>query len=88
MRHCHLRLTLPRAPARLRSKQRAPLYTLFDPLHRQVLQKILAEFGHRTGHEHPHFRTAINNYAVLLSAMDWSLFQLLSLEAHFSPAGL
>ena len=58
-----------------------------EPLYRQVL-RILAEFGHRTGHEHPHFRTAINNYAVLLSAMGWSLFQLLSLEADFSPAGL
>ena len=38
------------------------------PLYRQVLQ-ILAEFRHRTGHAHPHFRTAINNYATLLSAM-------------------
>jgi len=34
--------------------------------------KILAEFWHRTGHEHPHFRTAINNYARLISAMDLS----------------
>jgi tetratricopeptide repeat protein len=39
-----------------------------EPLFRQVL-RILAEFGHRTGHEHPHFRTAINNYAGLISAM-------------------
>ncbi len=39
-----------------------------EPLYRQVL-RILAEFGHRTGHEHPHFRTVINNYADLLSAM-------------------
>ena len=31
-----------------------------EPLYRQVL-RILAEFGHRTGHEHPHFRTAIEN---------------------------
>jgi hypothetical protein len=31
-----------------------------EPLFRQVL-RILAEFGHRTGHEHPHFRTAIDN---------------------------
>src|SRR5271165_5286398 len=31
-----------------------------EPLYRQML-RILAEFGHRTGHEHPHFRTAINN---------------------------
>ena len=28
-----------------------------EPLFRQVL-RIFAEFGHRTGHEHPHFRTA------------------------------
>ena len=42
-----------------------------EPLYRQVL-RILAEFGHRTGHEHPHFRTAINNYAGLLSAMGLS----------------
>ena len=38
-----------------------------EPLLRQVL-RILAEFGHRTGHEHPHFPTAIDNYAVLISA--------------------
>jgi tetratricopeptide (TPR) repeat protein len=42
-----------------------------EPLFRQVL-RILAEFGHRTGHEHPHFRTAINNYAGLISAMGLS----------------
>jgi hypothetical protein len=41
------------------------------PLFRQVL-RILAEFGHRTGHEHPHFRTAIDNYAGLISAMGLS----------------
>jgi tetratricopeptide (TPR) repeat protein len=41
-----------------------------EPLYRQVL-RILAEFGHRTGHEHPHF-TAINNYAGLISAMGLS----------------
>jgi hypothetical protein len=39
-----------------------------DPLYRQVL-RIFAEFGHRTGHEHPHFRTTINNYAGLISAI-------------------
>ena len=39
-----------------------------EPLYRQVL-RILAEFGHRTGHEHPHFRTAIKNYAMLLTAI-------------------
>jgi tetratricopeptide (TPR) repeat protein len=42
-----------------------------EPLYRQVL-RILAEFGHRTGHEHPHFRTAIDNYVALLSAMGLS----------------
>jgi tetratricopeptide (TPR) repeat protein len=42
-----------------------------EPLYRQVL-RILAEFGHRTGHEHPHFRTVINNYAELISAMGLS----------------
>ncbi len=42
-----------------------------EPLYRQVLQ-ILAKFGHRTGHEHPHFRTAIDNYAELISAMGLS----------------
>ena len=42
-----------------------------EPLYRQVLL-ILAEFGHRIGHEHPHFRTAINNYAGLISAMGLS----------------
>ena len=39
-----------------------------EPLSRRHL-RILAEFGHRTGHEHPHFRAAINNYAGLLSAI-------------------
>ena len=42
-----------------------------EPLLRQVL-RILAEFGHRTGHEHPHFPTAIDNYAVLISAIGLS----------------
>jgi tetratricopeptide (TPR) repeat protein len=51
-------------------------YAKAEPLHRQVL-RILAEFGHRTGHEHPNFRTAINNYAVLLSAMGWSEAEIL-----------
>jgi hypothetical protein len=27
---------------------------------------------HRTGHEHPHFRAAIDNYAGLISAMGLS----------------
>jgi hypothetical protein len=39
-----------------------------EPLSRKHL-RIFAEFGHRTGHEHPHFHAAINNYAGLLSAM-------------------
>jgi tetratricopeptide (TPR) repeat protein len=38
-----------------------------EPLYRQVL-RILSEFWHRTEHEHPHFRTAIDNYAALLTA--------------------
>jgi hypothetical protein len=42
-----------------------------EPLFRRAL-RILAEFGHRTGHEHPHFRTVINNYAGLISAMGLS----------------
>jgi tetratricopeptide (TPR) repeat protein len=42
-----------------------------EPLYRQVL-RILAVFGYRTGHEHPHSRTAINNYADLLAAMGLS----------------
>jgi hypothetical protein len=50
---------------------------LTSMLNRQML-RILAEFGHRTGHEHPHFRTAINNYAVLLSAMGWSEAEILA----------
>jgi hypothetical protein len=48
-----------------------------DPLYRQVL-RILAEFGHRTGHEHPHFRTAINNYAGLLVTMGLSEAEILA----------
>jgi tetratricopeptide (TPR) repeat protein len=39
-----------------------------EPLRRRCLQ-IVAEFGRRTGHEDPHFRTAINSYAGLLAAM-------------------
>jgi tetratricopeptide (TPR) repeat protein len=42
-----------------------------EPLSRKHL-RIFAEFGHRTGHEHPHFHAAINNYAGLLSAMGLS----------------
>jgi len=42
-----------------------------EPLSRRQL-RILAEFGHRTGHVHPHFQSAINNYADLLSAMSLS----------------
>ena len=48
-----------------------------EPLYRQVLQ-IFAEFRHRTGHEHPHFRTVINNYAGLLSAMGLSEAEILA----------
>ena len=47
------------------------------PLYRQVLQ-ILAEFRHRTGHAHPHFRTAIDNYAGLISAMGLSQDEILA----------
>jgi len=39
-----------------------------EPLYRRSL-KIFAAFSHRTGHEHPHFCTVINNYAGLISAM-------------------
>jgi tetratricopeptide (TPR) repeat protein len=42
-----------------------------EPLYRRVL-RIFAEFGNSTGHEHPHFRAAINNYAGLLTAMGLS----------------
>jgi tetratricopeptide (TPR) repeat protein len=48
-----------------------------EPLYRQAL-RILAEFGHRTGHEHPQFLTAINNYAGLLSAMGLSEAEFLA----------
>jgi hypothetical protein len=34
--------------------------------------RIFAKFGSRMGHEHPHFRKAINNYAGLLSEMGLS----------------
>jgi tetratricopeptide (TPR) repeat protein len=47
------------------------------PLFRQVL-RILTEFGHRTGHEHPHLRAAINNNAGLLSAMGLSEAEILA----------
>jgi tetratricopeptide (TPR) repeat protein len=42
-----------------------------EPLSRRHL-RIFAEFVHLTGHEHPHFRTAIDNYADLLSSMGLS----------------
>ena len=42
-----------------------------EALYQQVL-RILAEVGHRTGYEHPHFRTVIDNYAGLISAMGLS----------------
>jgi hypothetical protein len=42
-----------------------------EPLYQQVL-RIFAKFRHCTGHEHPHFHTAINNYADPLSAMGLS----------------
>jgi tetratricopeptide (TPR) repeat protein len=42
-----------------------------EPLSRRHL-RIFAEFGRRTGHEHPHFRRAINNYTELISAMSLS----------------
>jgi tetratricopeptide (TPR) repeat protein len=48
-----------------------------EPLYRQVL-RILAEFGHHTGREHPHFRTAISNYADLLAAMGLSEDEILA----------
>ena len=39
-----------------------------EPLSRRQLQ-IFAGCGRRTGHEHPHFRAAIENYGALLNAM-------------------
>jgi hypothetical protein len=42
-----------------------------EPLSRRHL-RILAKFGSRMGREHPHFRTAIDNYAGLISAMGLS----------------
>jgi tetratricopeptide (TPR) repeat protein len=39
-----------------------------EPLSRRAVQ-ILAEFERLTGHEHPHFHTAIDDYAGLLKAM-------------------
>lgn len=36
-----------------------------EPLMRRALA-IFADFGRRTGHEHPHFRTVTENYTVLL----------------------
>jgi tetratricopeptide (TPR) repeat protein len=52
-------------------------YAKAESLYRQVL-RIIAEFGHRTGNEHPHFRTAINNYAGLLSSMGLSEAEILA----------
>jgi hypothetical protein len=40
-----------------------------EPLSRRHL-RIFAEFGYRTGHEHPLFRAAISNYFYLLSVSD------------------
>jgi tetratricopeptide (TPR) repeat protein len=42
-----------------------------EPLIRRHVQ-ILAEFGHRAGHEHRRFHAASNNYTKLLSAMGFS----------------
>jgi tetratricopeptide (TPR) repeat protein len=42
-----------------------------EPLSRRHL-RIFAKFGSRMGHEHPHFCTAIDNYAGLISAMGLS----------------
>src|SRR5271166_6459442 len=39
-----------------------------EPLLRRAL-RIYGQFNHRTGHEHPQFRTAIENYVALLTAM-------------------
>lgn len=47
-----------------------------EPLYRRSL-RILAEFGRRTGHEHPHFRETINNYAGLLAAMGLNADEIL-----------
>ena len=41
------------------------------------MMQIFAEFGCRTGSEHPHFRTVINNYATMLSAMGLSEAEIL-----------
>jgi Tetratricopeptide repeat len=39
-----------------------------EPLSRRHLL-IFLDFTHRTGHEHPHLRTALANYAGILKAM-------------------
>jgi len=41
-----------------------------EKLYRDVSE--FAEFGPRTGHEHPHFRAAIDNYVGLISAIGLS----------------
>jgi tetratricopeptide (TPR) repeat protein len=48
-----------------------------EPLFGKALQ-ILADFGHRTGHEHAHFRTAIDNYTELISAISLSQDEILA----------
>jgi hypothetical protein len=39
-----------------------------EPLSRQMVS-IFLDFTHRTGHEHPHLRAALANYAGILKAM-------------------
>ena len=57
-----------------------------EPLFRRAL-RILAVFGHRTGHEHPHFRTAIDNYAGLISVMGLSQDDAIAARARSAIEG-
>jgi tetratricopeptide (TPR) repeat protein len=42
-----------------------------EPLSRRMVG-IFLDFTRRTGHEHPHLRAALANYAGILKAMGWS----------------
>jgi len=59
-----------------------------EPLSRRMLE-IFLSFTRATGHEHPHLREAMHNYAGLLAAMGRSEAEVLAqLNAVAGPFGM
>jgi hypothetical protein len=58
-----------------------------EPLMRRMVE-ILLLFAHKTHHEHPHLRSAVNNYVGLLMAMKLSPSEVFEKPGSLGPEPL